>query len=158
MDLKLLRDDELIVLLAEIERELNIRKIHFSIGQIGEKLALEFFQSNPNLSNLQLANTGTKNVDAISRNGDRYSIKTSLKAKKTGTIYPDQDNPEKQLFEYLLIVKITQDFYLDFLYRFSWQQFLTTRAWDKRMNAWYVPISEKRLNMGECLFRKDCLE
>ena len=28
-------------------------------------------------------------MDALSRNGDRYSIKTAWKAKKTGTIYPE---------------------------------------------------------------------
>jgi len=32
------------------------------------------------------------NVDALSRRGDRYSIKGVLDSKKTGTVYPDATN------------------------------------------------------------------
>jgi len=60
------------------------------------------FNDTPGLPNLQIAPPGTKNVDSLSRDGDRYSIKTVLNAKKTGTVYPDRDQPEKQLFEFLL--------------------------------------------------------
>lgn len=155
MDLKYFKDDDLILLRVEVEREMASRHITFSVGEIGEKTAIKFFCSTPKLPNLKSAEIGTKNVDAYSRDGERYSIKTALKAKKTGTIYPDLTNSDKQLFEYLLIVKLAENFTLDYLYRFSWQQFLQIRAWDKRMNAWYVPISINRLCIGECLFWKD---
>jgi len=101
------------------------------------------------LPNLIHAPIGAKNVDALSRDGDRYSIKTVQYAKKTGTIYPDAKNPEKPLFEYLLIVLLSINYELLAIYRFSWEQFCVVRAWDKRMNAWYVPVSRKRLDQGE---------
>jgi len=69
--------------------------------------------------------------------------KNNSKSKKTGTVYPDTQNPDRQLFEFLLIVKLSPDFNLEALYQFSWDQFLKVRAWDKRMNAWYVPTSKK---------------
>jgi hypothetical protein len=65
------------------------------------------------------------------------------------------DNPDKQLFEYLLLVRLDPVFNLEAIYRFSWEQFLKIRAWDKRMNAWYMPVSLQRLERGECLFIKD---
>ncbi|MGD0610293.1 MAG: hypothetical protein ABSB41_02170 [Anaerolineales bacterium] len=152
MDLRSFKDDELISLRAEVEREMRSRGIRFSVGEIGEALAIKYFNSTPGLSNLKDTSAGTKNVDAVSRDGDRYSIKTIQKAKKTGTVYPDDRDRDRQLFEYLLIVKLAPDFSLEALYRFSWIQFLKVRAWDKRMNAWYVPVSGNRLGQGTCLF------
>jgi hypothetical protein len=155
MDVKSISDNDLILLRKEIDRELQTRGISFSVGEIGESIAINFFYSTPGLSNLIRAPIGAKNVDALSRDGDRYSIKTSQKGKKTGTIYPDSSSADKQLFEYLLIVKLASDFSLESIYRFSWSQFLIIRAWDRRMNAWYVPLSQSRLTTGECLFTKD---
>jgi hypothetical protein len=133
---------------------MHSRGISFSVGEIGEKIAIDYFKSTPGLSNLIAAPTGAKNVDALSRNGERYSIKTIKKGKKTGTIYPDDQDPDKQLFEYLLIVKLHSDFTLDALYQFSWKQFLKVRSWDKRMNAWYVSLSKNSIDKGDCLFIK----
>lgn len=147
-----LTDEELLMLRIRLDIELSHRGVNFSVGEIGEKLAIEYFNSTPGLPNLIAAPTGAKNIDALSRDGDRYSIKTQLKAKKSGTVYPDAVNPEKQLFEYLLTVKLSTDFQLEALHRFSWEVFLQARAWDKRMNAWYIPISNKRLDMAERIF------
>lgn len=155
MRLKSLKPDELIELRIEVEREMHSRGISFSVGEIGEKIAIDHFKSTPGLSNLIAAPTGAKNVDALSRNGERYSIKTIQRGHKTGTIYPDDRDPNKQLFEYLLIVKLHSDFTLDSLYQFSWKQFLKVRSWDKRMNAWYVSMSKNSLGAGNCLFIKE---
>ena len=84
-----LRDEDLIKLRAAVQIEMTRRKLPFSIGDIGEELAIRHYSKTANLPNLQRAPLGTKNVDALSRNGDRYSIKTILSAKKTGTVYPD---------------------------------------------------------------------
>ena len=78
-DLNKVSDDELVILRAGIETELNRRGISFSVGGVGEKLAISFFNSKPGLPNLLQAPAGAKNVDALSREGDRYSIKTFMK-------------------------------------------------------------------------------
>jgi len=85
MKLDLLNNDKLIKLRIDIEKEMSLREISFSVGEIGEALVIDHFKSNPKLPNLIEAPKGAKNVDALSRDGERYSIKTQKKAKKTGT-------------------------------------------------------------------------
>ena len=149
-----LSDDDLTILRAEVEAEMAARGISFSVGELGEKLCISHFNSTPGLPNLLRAPPGAKNVDALSREGDRYSIKTFMKAKKTGTVYPDDKDPEKQLFEYLAVVRIGASYELEAIYRFSWKEFVRVRAWDKRMNAWYVALSQKNLALAEIIFRR----
>ena len=155
VDLNKLNDDELLILKIGIETELNSRGISFSVGEVGEKLVISFFNSKPGLPNLLQAPAGAKNVDALSREGDRYSIKTFMKAKKTGTVYPDEKDKDKQLFEYLIVVKLNTNYQLSAIYRYSWEEFVRIRAWDKRMNAWYLPLSKKKLDIAEVILNKD---
>lgn len=149
-----LTDEDLILLRIRVEKEFGKRKLKFSVGEVGEKLAIKFFNETPGLPNLIAAPTGAKNVDALSRDGDRYTIKTVQKAKKTGTIYPDSTDKKKQLFEYLLLVSIDEDYNLKGIFRFSWDLFNRCKAWDKRMNAWYIPYSNTSLNKCEALYKK----
>src|SRR5262249_55959828 len=148
-DLTALSDQDLIQLRHTVEKEARRRGLSLTVGDIGERLAVAHFNKTPGLPNLQTAPAGTKNTDALSRDGDRYSIKTVLNAKKTGTIYPDRDEPDKQLFESLLIVALNEDHTLKSIHQFSWEQFLAVRCWDKRMSAWYVPCSAKALDAGQ---------
>jgi peptide subunit release factor RF-3 len=127
---------ELIRLRAALDVEMKRRKVAISVGQMAEELVIQLFNRTSGYPNLLAAPVGTANVDALSRRGERYSIKGICNAKKTGTIYPDRDNPNKQLFEYLLIVKMTRDWSLDAVYEFDWKAFCECRSWDKRMNAW----------------------
>lgn len=147
-----LLDADLLRLRAILDIELRRRKIAFSVGEVGEQLAVDFFISTPGLPNLQHAPTGTKNVDGLSRNGDRYSIKTVCKGKKTGTIYPDSENSEKQLFEYLLIVQLSESWTLKSIHQLTWEVFIKVRSWDKRMNAWYVGVSGRTLTAATVIF------
>jgi len=154
LDLEKLSDDIIVSLRIQVDKECKKRKIKFSSGDYGEKVAIDFFNNTPGLENLLKAPTGTKNVDALSRKGDRYSIKTIKDGNKSGTIYPDRENKEKQLFEYLLIVILNDDYELKSLYRLSWKQFWKVKQWDRTMNAWYLPKTLKALNEGECLYEK----
>lgn len=147
-------DTDLISLRIDIDKEFKQRKIKFSTGEIGELAAIKYFNKTPGLSNLQKAPIGTKNVDALSRNGERYSIKTIKDGSKTGTVYPDGTNKNLQLFEFLLVVLLDDDYELTALYRFSWNQFVKVRQWDKTMNAWYISNAQNRLTQGECIYEK----
>ena len=152
--LEKLSDDALISLRIQIEKEFKKRKLKFSAGEIGEILAIDFFNTTPGLHNLQRASTGTKTVDANSKKGERYSIKTIKDGSKSGTIYPDPENKDKQLFEYILLVLLDDDFELKSLHRFSWKQFLEIKQWDKTMNAWYIPKTQKALKLADTLYEK----
>jgi hypothetical protein len=154
IDLEKLSNDQIISFRIELEKELKGRGIKFSPGDIGEKLAIAFFNTKAGLDNLQKTSTGTKSVDAVSRKGDRYSIKTIKEGAKSGTIYPDPNKPNKQLFEYLLLALLDEEFELKSLHRFSWKQFMKIKLWDKTMNAWYVSKSKNTLTHGEEIYKQ----
>jgi len=152
IDLKTLDDLRLLELRTAIDKEARGRGLRFNVGEIGEKLAIAEFKARADLPVLAAAPAGTKNIDAISRDGDRYSIKTMQRAKKTGTIYPDRDDKEKQLFEYILIVLVQDDFTLERIIQLNWNLFCSVRSWDIRMNAWYVGRSERALSNGRQIY------
>jgi hypothetical protein len=150
MDLTNLTELDLLLLKAAVDRELKGRGLPSDLGSIGEALAVRFFNETPGLPNLQLAPRGTKNVDAISRSGERYSIKSLKDARKTGTIYASADESHP-LFEFMLIVLVSDRYELEQIYRLSWTQFVELRKWDKRMSAWYVPRSTGVFRVAEPL-------
>lgn len=141
-------DVELLHLRGLVNAEMRRRGLAVSVGETGERLAVAYFNATPRLPNLQSAPAGTKNVDALSRSGDRYSIKSTCTAKKTGTIYADKAEIDKQLFEYLLIVRLDESWGLESIYQLSWADFMRIRAWDRRMSAWYVPMSVRALSLA----------
>ncbi|MBP3983601.1 hypothetical protein J5837_04105 [Pseudoxanthomonas helianthi] len=150
-DLRELGVQELLDLRAEIEKELASRGLSSAVGDIGERLAIEYFAKRPDLPVLVPAPRGTKNIDALSRRGERYSIKTLQRARKTGTIYPDPEENCHPMFEYMLIVLLSNRYELQKLYRLSWDQFVQLRSWDRRMHAWYVARSGRVLDAAEDL-------
>lgn len=152
LELEQMSDEELLLLRAALRAEMRKRGLADSVGVVGEQLAIEHFRKTPGLPKLQPSLRGTKNVDAISRNGERFSIKTVCEGSKTGTIYPESDDPEKQLVEHILVVRLADDWSLKTIHQLSWTNFLTVRAWDKRMNAWYVPISRRMLAASKSIF------
>jgi hypothetical protein len=139
-------DADLIRLRAALDVEMKKRKIAVTVGQMAEDLAIEFFNRTPGRPNLSPAQTGTACVDALSRRGERYSIKGLCNAKKTGQIYPDPEDDRKQLFEFLLVVKLDKAWSLEAIYEFDWPTFCEVRSWDKRMSAWYVGASARKLS------------
>jgi hypothetical protein len=130
---------------SQLRAEMRRRGLADSVGSVGEQLVIEYFRRTPGLTILQAAPRGTKNVDALSRSGDRFSIKTICEGSKTGTIYPDPVDVHKQLFEFLLVVKLSEDWEMQSIHQFSWSAFVKVRSWDKRMNAWYISLSRKAL-------------
>jgi hypothetical protein len=145
-DLALLDDVQLLRMRSVVAAELKQRGLASNVGQMAEILAIAHFGRTAGQPNLQPAPTGTQNVDALSRKGDRYSIKGIMDARKTGTIYPDRNHPDKQLFEYLMIVTMDPEWRLLAIYEFDWKTFCEVRSWDRRMNAWYVGLSARALD------------
>ncbi|MQA23241.1 hypothetical protein [Rugamonas rivuli] len=154
LDLKILDDLRLLALRTAVDTEARSRGLRFNVGEIGEKLAIAEFKGRSDLPVLAPAPPGTKNIDAISRDGDRYSIKTMQRAKKSGTIYPDREDKDKQLFEYILIVLMREDFTLERIIQLDWNLFCNVRSWDIRMNAWYIARSDRALAGGRQIYPK----
>lgn len=125
------------------------------VGERGEFLAIEIYNKTPNLPNLQAAPEGTKNVDALSRMGDRYSIKTiSYPNKTTGVFhgYGSPDEPiDKQLFEYLIIVII--DNYLPrLIVELTWNQFYKYKKWHSVMRAYNISLTKLLIDEAKIIY------
>jgi hypothetical protein len=118
------------------------------IGELGEYIAIKYYKENPKLPKLQAAPTGTQNIDAISINGDRYSIKSTT-GKITGVFYglnePDNESEEKQKFEFVIIVVFNKDITLNSIYEITWENFLKHKRWHSRMRAWNLSVSKALL-------------
>ena len=154
VDIEELSTEEIIKLYPKILKELKNRNVIQSknlIGEIGEFLAISYYNKDPNLPNLKRADASTKNIDAISRDGERYSIK-STSTGLTGTFWglepPDSEKKDKQKFEYVVIVRFDNDYALDSILEINWNQFLEIKRWHSRMNAWNVPVNTSLIQMA----------
>jgi len=117
MDFSKINNNDLVKLYSSCIKELKSRKIirrtKNVLGELGEYITIDFYNKSPGLPKLQTAPIGTQNVDAISRNGERYSIK-SCTTNTTGTFFGleplGSTKQDRQAFEYLIICKFDDDF------------------------------------------------
>lgn len=160
MNVESLSNNELITTYGNIIKELKNRKIIRSknvIGDLGEYLAIDFYKKTSGLPNLEFAPPGTKNIDAISINGERYSIK-STSSSTTGVFYglndPNSNEPEKQKFEYVIVVILDDNWELKRINELTWEQFLIHKRWHSRMTAWNLSINKKLLDSTRTVYLK----
>ena len=160
MELSKLDDFELIktygLLIEELKKREIIRTKNI-IGDLGEYIAVDFYNRNKNLPKLQFAPTGTENIDVISRKGERYSIK-STSAKTTGVFYglnsPDSLEKNEKKFEFLIMVEFDENYNLRKIIELEWEQFLIFKKWHKRMQAWNITITKELLSNSKIIFEK----
>lgn len=153
-----LTDMEVIKMYGDVVKELRNREIIRTknvVGDLGERLAIDYYTNTSGLPNLKDAPTGTQNIDAISRDGDRYSIK-ALTGNTTGVFYglppKDSDEPIQQKFEHLIIVKFNDSYNLEKILELTWAQFLQYKKWHSRMLAWNITLNKKIINDSKIIF------
>ena len=161
MNISELTNAEIIDLYSDIISELKSREIIRTknlLGDLGEYLAIDFYKKNSRLPVLQAAPAGTRNIDAISRNGDRYSIK-STSGKLTSVFYglndPEEDEVELPKFEYVIVVIFNNEFKLEKILELSWSVFLRHKKWHKTMRGWNLSINRKLIDDADILFTRD---
>lgn len=149
MELKEKSTEEIIHLYSAAIKELKQRKIirtNNVIGELGEYLAIAYYNNTPGLPNLSPAPVGTENIDAISRKGDRYSIKSTSNTT-TGVFYGLEPKgssvPDRQKFEYIILCRFDDDYELNAILEMDWDTFLRNKKWHKRMNAWNLSLTRK---------------
>jgi hypothetical protein len=160
MNLENLNTDELIDAYSEIIcllKERNVIRTKNLIGDLGEYLVIKHFNKTSSLPNLQAAPAGTQNIDAISRNGERYSIKSTT-GNITGVFYglenPDSEIIDSQKFEYVIIVIFSNNYKLEKIIQLTWDQFLSYKKWHKTMQAWNLSLTKDLLNASQTLFSR----
>ena len=160
MDLNKMSTTELINAYSSIIETLKkrgiIRTKNF-IGDIGEYLAIDFFNNNSKKSNLEFAPPGTKNIDAISREGKRYSIKSTT-TSLTGVVYdlnePGSAESENKKFEFMIVVQFSKSFELLRVIELDWELFLQYKRWHKTMRGWNINITKDLLNQSNVLLNQ----
>lgn len=127
-------------------KENNIIRTHNLVGDWGELLAIKHYNENPAFPNLEIARVGVKHIDAINKNYERYSIKTTT-TKTTGVFTglnePYSDMPEEQKFEYVIIVILNKDMSLREMYELDWQTFLSIKRWNRNKKAWFLSVTKE---------------
>ena len=84
-------------------KERGVLRTKNVVGELGEFYAVDFFNNNSKLPNLSFAPPGVQNIEALSRNGEIYSIKTvSSRSGTTGSFWdPDSIRRNEKKFDYL---------------------------------------------------------
>ena len=158
MDLENLTTPELIETYSQIISLLKDRKVIRTknlLGDLAEYLVISHYKNTSGLPNLQAAPAGTQNVDALSRQGERYSIKGTT-GKLTSVFYglnpPNSTDPEPQKFEYVIIACFNTNFKLVKILELTWAQFLKNKSWHKTMNAWNLSITRNLITESKTIF------
>lgn len=158
MNFDKLNDKELInvygIWLEELKKR-NIIKSNNVVGEIGQFLAINYYNSNETLPNLCSTDNISPSIDALSNDGNRYSIKTTT-GKVTSVFYgfnePDSSNRQVKPFEYVIVVILNKDYSLSKIIELDYKTFMNFKKWNNSMSAWNLPITEKLLNEANIIF------
>tara|TARA_B110000503_G_scaffold21812_1_gene33419 strand:- start:109 stop:603 length:495 start_codon:yes stop_codon:yes gene_type:complete len=135
----------------------NVLRTKNVVGELGEYYAIDFYNKTPDLPNLSLAPKGVKNIDALSRDGEIYSIKTVTSRKGTsGSFWDPQsiDNNE-QKFKYLLIIILNDEYSLDMILELTWEDFFKYKKFNKRMNNYNISLTNILINSVKVIFQNN---
>lgn len=118
-------------------------------GDRGEQIAINYYSTTKGLPKLQMAPPSTKNIDAISIKGERYSIKTISHPNKTTGVfhgYGTPSNPiEEKMFEYLIVV-VVRNYQPELIAELSWEDFYKQKRWHSTMRAYNITLSKAVLD------------
>lgn len=145
-------DEELIWVYSNWIKELRSRGLIRTkniVGELGEYLAIDYYNKTSRLPKLQATPTSTKSIDAISIKGERYTIKT-ITGKTTGVFYGIND--KEKVFEYVIIVMMNEDYILNKILELTWEQFIKYKHWHTRMNAWNLTVTKELINEANIIY------
>ena len=136
----------------DILKNRNIIRTNNLVGDLGEYWCIKKYNEIAGLPKLQDAPKSTKNIDAISVNGERYAIK-STSGSGTGVFASVPTNEEvKPLFEYLVLVMFDKDYILKEIYELNWEQFLKFRRIKPPENKWNISITQNLKSEAKKIF------
>ena len=126
-------------------------------GDLGEYIVVDYYTKTKGLPKLQFAPPSTKNIDAISVNGERYSIKC-ITTNTTGAFYGIEKNTDirdiKPLFEYVVIIKLNEKYQPEFILELDWDAFFKHKHWHSRIGAYNLLVTNSLIEDGKMIYRK----
>lgn len=160
MDFSNLSKAELIEAYGSILDEMrtkNLIRTKNVTGDLGEYLVVDYYTKTKGLPKLQFAPTSTKNIDAISTGGDRYSIKCTT-TNTTGSFWGIQKDAAfsetKPLFEYVVIIKLDKSYRMELMLELSWETFFKHKRWRSRIKAYQLTITTALIEDSKVIFRR----
>ncbi len=141
-------------LLSKMREEQLIRSKNVT-GDLGEYIVVDYYNKTKGLPKLQFAPPSTKNIDAISINGERYSIKCTT-TNTTGAFYgipKDIDiHSIKPLFEYVVIIKLNETYQPEFILELDWESFFKHKHWHSRVGAYNLLVTNSLIDDGKMIY------
>ena len=151
---------ELIQLYGELLNEMrnrNLIRTKNVTGDLGEYIVIDYYSRTKGLPKLQFAPPSTKNIDAISANGERYSIKC-ITTNTTGAFYGIEKDAKlsetKPSFEYAVVIKLDENYQPILMIQLDWETFFKHKHWHSRINAYNLIITKALIEDAEVLFDK----
>ena len=124
-------------------------------GDRGEQLAINYYGSTKGLPKLQMAPPSTKNIDAISTQGDRYSIKTISFPNKTTEVFHGYGTPDEPIrdkkFEYLIVV-VVHNYQTKLIIEITWEDFYGLKRWHSTMAAFNISLTKAVLEKAKIIY------
>ena len=131
-------------LLCEMKKQGLIRSKNV-VGDLGEYIVIDYYTKTRGLPKLQFAPPSTKNIDAISINGERYSIKcvtTNISGAFYGIEKDASINDVRPLFEYVVVIMLNDDFSPKLILELDWETFFKHKHWHSRIGAYNLRIGK----------------
>ena len=161
MDFSKYSDMELIQIYGELlskMREDELIRSKNVTGDLGEYIVIDYYTKTKGLPKLQFAPPSTKNIDAISVNGERYSIKCTT-TNTTGAFYGINKDADiasiKPLFEYVVVIKLDKNYQPEFILELNWETFFKHKHWHSRIGAYNLVITNSLIVDGKMVYKKD---
>lgn len=146
-----LNDKEIVKIYPILVKQLKKRSIIRTknvIGDLGEKMAIDYYNSNKLLPDLKQADPNEKAYDAMSGLA-KYTIK-STSSNQTGIFWgleqAGSNKENKKIFDYLIIVKFDNNYELEFIYEMTWGQFIQHKKWHSMTKAWNIRLSKRLIS------------
>lgn len=144
-------------LLSKMREDELIRSKNVT-GDLGEYIVIDYYTKTKGLPKLQFAPPSTKNIDAISVNGERYSIKCTT-TNTTGAFYGINKDADiasiKPLFEYVVAIKLDKNYQPEFILELNWETFFKHKHWHSRIGAYNLVITNSLIVDGKMVYKKD---
>ena len=144
-------------LLSKMREDELIRSKNVT-GDLGEYIVIDYYTKTKGLPKLQFAPPSTKNIDAISVNGERYAIKCTT-TNTTGAFYGINKDADiasiKPLFEYVVVIKLDKNYQPEFILELNWETFFKHKHWHSRIGAYNLVITNSLIVDGKMVYKKD---
>ena len=162
LDFKKLSVEQLVKMISpssEVVLELKRRGVVRSrntVGDLGEYYTIETYKNNSSLPSLSIAPPGVRNVDALSRKGEIYSIKTiTSRTGTTGSFWdPKSIERNEKKFDYLIIVILNNNYTVDLILELTWNQFFEKKSYNRRMDNYNISVTKSLINESKIIHGK----